>query len=1101
MKKVKSIWMYIFVIVLSVAMMLGGTNVAALAESPSINNGDMLFSGNTVSRVKLGDSFEVPQSTAAETIVTAPNGATVTVSGNTVVAEQLGNYVVTYTANITNPAKEVKYSYNVYCYEEKEYFLYVQNDGASIPSYMAVNGTVTLPEYYLAYEDEEGNIVKVDAANQSVDYTITSGSKSGNEITATDAGTLYLTLNACIGEFSTATKVYSREFQIKVQPGFEDTVNPTLTVVNVPTKGNVNSEVKLPVATATDDFDKNVLIEVKVTDPSGNNVKDVIVNEYGYATENTTDEVKFDNKDVVTFYPTANGTYQVTYKAIDDEGNESATHRYYIEVSDKLSPIIIDINGAAIPTAWGLTVVNEAGDVEDTSFTLPMPEVIDNASAIEDITLTVEIKNVNGDSDVTVAKFSDTIENFMTGVALPEKYEEFFVEGTSLTFAQEGLKFDFNTVEYGAASDRISEEDMFGDWQIVYTVKDKANNSSSSNAKKTFSINLSNSFEDKDLPSLDELVLPNYIMVGAESEELVIPNLIASDSNDVALNVNYVITSDATVEDEEVVDGIGVAKELSINGGETFEIIENEGVYYLKTNINNTDVAIKLATELKVNYSATDDAGNKVDGAEQTIDILDATEIGDQYEALSVSMNINTSGGTAGQTVELGGFTVGNITHREYTGFEVVLKDYNGETISGLTLDTYFNKAGDTLNVTNMSFQPAIAGVYELYITVFDVTGNSQAYAYAIEIEGRNQGGVEATAAVMPAVGSVRTSYNLKHTKVTDIVGTADDYVMVYKISGASFRLMGYEFTALNQGKYTFTESYMSESDTLNPVYYDSYSISVDDTVAPVIEVQGVMPPHSHTTATVTKAGQYNAGEYIELPAIVAFNEYENAEIEIVVLDPDKSNVKVYPMYKDGEGNYTFEKSGNNATGQYAFSATKNGNYTVTVNAYTEGSAKATQTYNIAVGDVTAPQFTVVANSASNKAVVGDKFVIRKIEGVQDDVDTTDSKINVTVKLYDPSSSSTAVHTVNKTWSSWKNDSDVYKTDYNFEKSGTYTVEYSISDSRGNTSVQKYTITVSGKSSRTPISTTALSTILIIVAIALIAAVVLYFVRFRKVKK
>lgn len=1098
MKKAKSIWIYIFVIVLSVAMMLGSTNLVALADTTPVANGTKMFAGNTVTKVRLGESFDVPQGNYT---VTAPNGTTVIAAGNRVVAEQLGNYVVTYTANVSDPEKEVNYSYNVYCYEEKEYFLYVADNGTTIPSYLAVNGTITLPDYYLAYEDEDGKIVKVASANQSVDYSITSGAKNGNVITATDAGTMYLTLNACIGSFATATKIYSQEFQIKVQPGFEDTVNPTLTVVNVPTKGDINSKVTLPVASATDDFDSKVYIEVTVTDPNGEKVKEVEVNDYDYATETTANEVKFDNKDVVDFYPTMEGSYKVSYKAIDDAGNESATHNYYIDVADKLSPVIVDINSEVIPTAWGLAVTNEDGDMDDTSFVIPMPTVIDNATATNDIALTVEIKNTNGDSEVTIAKFSDTIANYMTGVALPETYEEYFVDGTELTFTQEGLRFDFNDVKFGADSMHITEEDMFGEWQIVYSVKDAENNTSASNAKKTFTINLSNSFEDKDAPSIDELVLPKYIMVGANEDEFVVPSVVASDSNDTALNVSYVITSDAAFNAGNKVGNVPVVEEIELNGGETFEIVEDAGVYYIKTTINNAEVALKLDYTLTVNYSAIDDAGNRVIGEEKTIDVLYADAVKNQNITVDMS-NINTTG-NAGEKVNLGSFTVSNVEYREYTGFEVVLKDYNGEAISGLTLDTYYNKLGDVMHVENINFQPAVAGIYELYISVFDVTGNTQVYAYAIDIQGNSNSGVEATAEVMPTAGSVRTSYNLKHNKVSGIVGSYDDYVMVYRISGAGFRLMGYEFTALYQGKYSFTESYKSDANETveQATYYDSYSISVDSTESPVIEVQGVMPSYSATTATVTKVGQYKEGEYVELPAIVAFNEYENAEIEVLVTDPDKTNVKVYAMYKTDAGEYTFEKDGNKVTGQYAFSATKNGTYTVTVNAYTQGSSKATRTYSIAVGDVTAPIFTVVASSASNKAIVGDKFVIRNITDVRDDVDVLEGKINVTVKLYDPSSSSTAVHTVNKTWVAWKNDSNVTKTDYTFTKSGTYTVEYTISDSRGNSAVQKYTITVSGKSAKTPISTTALSTVLIIVAVALIAIVVLYFVRFRKVKK
>ena len=133
---------------------------------------------------------------------------------------------------------------------------------------------------------------------------------------------------------------------------------------------------------------------------------------------------------------------------------------------------------------------------------------------------------------------------------------------------------------------------------------------------------------------------------------------------------------------------------------------------------------------LTVNCSATDDVGNVVVGEAKTIDVLYADAVKNQNIVVDMS-NINTTGNTA-EKVNLGSFTVSNIEYREYTGFEVVLKDYNGEAISGLTLDTYYNKLGDVMHVENISFQPAVAGIYELYISIFDVTGNTQTYAYAI---------------------------------------------------------------------------------------------------------------------------------------------------------------------------------------------------------------------------------------------------------------------------------------------------------------------------------------------------------------------------------
>ena len=55
-------------------------------------------------------------------------------------------------------------------------------------------------------------------------------------------------------------------------------------------------------------------------------------------------------------------------------------------------------------------------------------------------------------------------------------------------------------------------------------------------------------------------------------------------------------------------------------------------------------------------------------------------------------------------------------------------------------------------------------------------------------------------------------------------------------------------------------------------------------------------------------------------------------------------------------------------------------------------------------------------------------------------------------------------------------------------------------DQAGNETLYTETITVSAANVSSPISTKIISTILIIVGVLLIAGVILYFVRFRKVK-
>ncbi|MFR6641639.1 MAG: hypothetical protein ACLUSP_10240 [Christensenellales bacterium] len=68
-------------------------------------------------------------------------------------------------------------------------------------------------------------------------------------------------------------------------------------------------------------------------------------------------------------------------------------------------------------------------------------------------------------------------------------------------------------------------------------------------------------------------------------------------------------------------------------------------------------------------------------------------------------------------------------------------------------------------------------------------------------------------------------------------------------------------------------------------------------------------------------------------------------------------------------------------------------------------------------------------------------------------------------------------------------------------ESGKYTVTYTVTDENGNKASTVYSVTVTGESKDGGISLAALSAILIVVGVLLIAGVIVYLFRFRTVKK
>lgn len=69
----------------------------------------------------------------------------------------------------------------------------------------------------------------------------------------------------------------------------------------MPRTGNINRGVTLPVATTSDNFDSNVKVDISVTF-AGEPVKEVELDDNGYAVSVNETDVAFDNDRVMTFY-------------------------------------------------------------------------------------------------------------------------------------------------------------------------------------------------------------------------------------------------------------------------------------------------------------------------------------------------------------------------------------------------------------------------------------------------------------------------------------------------------------------------------------------------------------------------------------------------------------------------------------------------------------------------------------------------------------------------------------------------------------------------------------------------------------------------------
>lgn len=1066
MKKLKSTWMTLLAVVLSVAMVISGMSFVALAENeptepvlPAVGEQTLASDVSLPNRVKYGDKFTVPTGATAK----APNGTPV--AAGEVTADQVGSYIVTF-------AKDgLSYDYNVYCYLEEEYEVFVAHNGADIPTYWKKGDEFTVPAAELGYYDEDGVKHTVDDAR--INVTIVSANSSvtvtkdeiaqGKKYKAEQLGLVYVRYDLQLAKGD--SKHYTKEFTVKVQNEVNDTAKPSISVVNMPTEASVNRKLTLPKATVTDNLDENVKVIVTVT-CKGENVKVVEVDENGYAKKiEGAKDVVFDNDKQMSFYPTElDEKYTVTYTAEDDNGNKVEGYSYTITCVDKAAPVFKEIADWQIPETWGLTVKTAttvdangkvtdttAKDVDDKTIHFPIPKVVDNAGP-DGIKVSFTITNSKGNTVVNFSNILDTEEAGRT-------YESTTYTGTKDT--AEKTVWPANG-EFTFDLTKVQNTDPKAD---TYTARYRAEDSKGNSASKSYTIKVENTYTDVAAPTVDEIDAPTYIVADATNKTtFTVPTPSYADDQSTRLHVEYKL-NDEDVEGGEIADVV-------VEGTDT------KTVKLVFDDNKEIDITAGITLNLKVSDSVGLFATTKKD-----IDVVSPASA-KTWTTDVVWSNTEDVTYSVADPIQFGGFTIGvSKANYPYTGYEVSVKNAKGETLNNVSLETYFDYAetDSKITVRNLTFTASKSGLYTVYVRVFNLGGMSQVFTKTIKVTGsdsENGGTVNRpSAVVMPVSGSVRTAYKLHNTSFSGLPAGKTHYAM-HKISGGAFSLMGDEFIAYSQGSYLVSDGYATlDGSTLGDyTVMESYSISATDTLTPSIELQDVMPMYWDKKAE----NSTDANADVKLPVVVAVSEYGQAELSVTVTDPSGTEVTAT---KQANGSYTFEPL-------------KDGAYKVVYKAVLNGGEPVSAEYTVNVGDVIAPEFEVIS-PLSGSVKLNSTFTFSNIALDTANGDTY-ANCTFTKKLLDPAKSE--VVSVSGKDSRYANMSNNNGSEIKLDKSGTYTVVYEVTDENGNKSTLQYQFTVAAQRSANNVSLTMISTVLIIVGVILIVGVIIYFVRYRKVK-
>ena len=810
----------------------------------------------------------------------------------------------------------------------------------------------------------------------------------------------------------------------------------------------------------------------------GTSVQTYTAVEVKYHNGDEVQKVEVDGFTFTPMYEAKNGSYyELTYKIYTLEQLDLAN---YTKLEDALA--------AAADKA--LVKTYTLSNVTDTE--APKPKAV-NAYQVEDNkALAEEVIELLEDEDVSYAipsKSRTQVEVVIPAIYATDNYSKYqdltltrtLIDENGVTYSLDGeetlnqtddLKPKITQAEANANATVLFRTK--GTYTVRYRATDKANNT----AEVSYKIVVSDTLEDDLAPYI---VLPTIDGTAKPTEKLTFAAATIVDYKDdhstgatttttidtnVKKDVYYFYgKADGTTDFEAMLENdelTRVAKDATDTAKYTIVIHENPASNYLTIAFRAEDDG-KYATSRTENnvawkykvvaiYSANDDEAPTI-ASDLTSMMLALDGAHGQNEVVTLNSAID--------------FTDGNETQNLVASLSVTDKNGNKVNVSGLK----YVYDGAKYSIEGGKIVTTVAGMYQVVITATDLAGNSLINSFQFEVND--------TKAPVIEVDTIQTTMELGKTYKLPAPVVKDDNVIIENKAASQvefgddcpsyeFNQGTLEFKPKEEGTYTFR--YVAEDQAGNKAASSYYTITVSDTISPQIVINETDEFYISETAEYKNAN----GEVVNvsLPLFTADDAYNGIKsLTVSVKDPDGDEITVET--KDDH---------------YEFTPNKNGVFTVTYKAVDNANKTTTQVYSIKVGDVTAPTLSgVVAPVTYN---IGDTMSIQLANlSVVDDTDGTTigtSAVNnnrLAITLTGPDGSEVEL----------TKESDIYS--YEFTTAGNYTLKYTVKDSAGNEDDVVYSFEVKAKSNSTSVSEIAWGTALIVASVALIAGVVVYFIR------
>jgi rRNA maturation endonuclease Nob1 len=556
----------------------------------------------------------------------------------------------------------------------------------------------------------------------------------------------------------------------------------------------------------------------------------------------------------------------------------------------------------------------------------------------------------------------------------------------------------------------------------------------------------------------------------------------------------------------------------STKAGDTISFTKPTAIDYIKDSTSISDTRLNVVTYYFAGNTIPMNAG-KVDYSKLTVvnededntnnlsfvvpkTITDSyvsvyTEVSDDYGNLaSVTKSIKllsitdtiapvtTSGTSIESELKQGGtITLPDIVVSDANASALVvnveIKDKNNNSISWQGLNTTY--ASDKITLSGINFVAIQSGDYTISVVAKDLGNNYSVYGYKFTVAKTTKPNIELGQYSVTA--ELGDEINISDFKVMDEGTEVDktDASLTYNvaISGGRYSPISNDtFIPLEAGTYTIT--YTASVSGIS-AESKAYTVTVKDTKSPVITIVGSEPTLQYDLDT-------------ESPKPITIPHFEATDAKGTAYDSlmDNTVTTKVTVVSNVSGASSDPLALTETTDGYQFTpSTKSGKYTVTYSATDAAGNTATKTFTLSVGDVVAPVINLNKNASDETSnEPGDKKINETLTldlnniAIDDNDDGPISALKadgkLIIKLVGPDNKSVE-----------NTSSDGYS--YKLTQAGTYTLTYKVTDEAGNTATATRTFTVTADTIAQGIDSETGKVIGIVLSLAVLAGVIVYF--------